>query len=65
MIQAVKKGRGGLIEAHFLGGRPSAVKVTVYTADGVGGRRSSTMDATLDSVAYGVDDGRGPRRAGR
>lgn len=48
MIQAVRKGVGGIIEAHFLGGRPTSVAVSVY--DTKGAAKVTAQAATLDSV---------------
>lgn len=48
MIQAVRQNVGGIIEAHFLGGRPTSVAVSVFT--GKGTAKVTAGAATLEAV---------------
>lgn len=48
MIQAVRRNAGGVIEAHFLGARPTSVTVSVFTNKAVA--KVTAQAATLNSV---------------
>ena len=56
MLQAVRKGYGGTIEAHFLGGRPTSATVSVYTGASLTPKVSAGT-AVLETVSTTLSAG--------